>query len=58
MIMELDSQVLNSENRFYAQYMLPHAVGKITNGQFAVSSGRRFYERGLPMANPLEHYTP
>jgi len=56
--MELDSQVLNSENRFYAQYMLPHAVGKITNGQFAVSSGRRFYERGLPMANPLEHYTP
>lgn len=33
MIMELDSRLLKSENRFYAQYLLPRVVEQITNDQ-------------------------
>jgi hypothetical protein len=33
MIMELDSRLLKSENRFYAQYLLPRLVEQITNVQ-------------------------
>lgn len=33
MIMELDSLLLKSENRFYAQYLLPRVVEQITNDQ-------------------------
>jgi hypothetical protein len=33
MIMELDSRLLKSENRFYAQYLLPGVVEQITNDQ-------------------------
>lgn len=33
MIMELDSRLLKSENRFYAQYLLPHAIEQITNDE-------------------------
>jgi hypothetical protein len=33
MIMELDSRFLKSENRFYAQYLLPRVVEQITNDQ-------------------------
>ena len=31
--MELDSRLLKSENRFYAQYLLPGVVEQITNDQ-------------------------
>lgn len=31
--MELDSRLLKSENRFYAQYLLPRVVEQITNDQ-------------------------
>ena len=33
MITELDSRLLNSENRFHAQYLLPCVVEQITNDQ-------------------------
>ena len=29
MIMELESRLIKSENRFYAQYLLPRVIGKI-----------------------------
>ena len=35
MIMELESRLIKSENRFYAQYLLPHVIGNITNEQIA-----------------------
>jgi hypothetical protein len=35
MIMELESRLLKSENRFYAQYLLPRVIGNITNEQVA-----------------------
>ena len=30
MIMELESRLIKSENRFYAQYLLPRVIGNIT----------------------------
>ena len=35
MIMELGSRLIKSENRFYAQYLLPRVIGNITNEQIA-----------------------
>ena len=35
MIMELESRLIKSENRFYAQYLLPRVIGNITNEQIA-----------------------
>ncbi|CAC5419875.1 unnamed protein product [Mytilus coruscus] len=35
MIMELESRLISSENRFFAQYLLPHVVGNITIEQIA-----------------------
>jgi hypothetical protein len=35
MIMEWESRLIKSENRFYAQYLLPHVIGNITNEQIA-----------------------
>jgi hypothetical protein len=35
MIMELGSRLIKSENRFYAQYLLPRFTGNITNEQIA-----------------------
>jgi hypothetical protein len=29
--MELESRLIKSENRFYAQYLLPRVIGNITN---------------------------
>ncbi|CAC5402554.1 unnamed protein product [Mytilus coruscus] len=34
-IMELESHLISSENRFFAQYLLPRVVGNITNEQIA-----------------------
>jgi hypothetical protein len=31
MILELESRLIKSENRFYAQYLLPRVIGNITN---------------------------
>ena len=31
--MELESRLIKSENRFYAQYLLPRVIGNITNEQ-------------------------
>ena len=33
--MELESRLIKSENRFYAQYLLPRVIGNITNEQIA-----------------------
>jgi hypothetical protein len=33
MIMELESRLIKSENRFYSQYLLPRVIGNITNEQ-------------------------
>ena len=33
--MEWESRLIKSENRFYAQYLLPHVIGNITNEQIA-----------------------
>ena len=35
MIMELESRLIKSVNRFYAQYLLPRVIGNITNEQIA-----------------------
>ena len=35
MIMELESRLIKSENRFYAQYLPPRVIGNITNEQIA-----------------------
>ena len=35
MIMELESRLIKSENRFYAEYLLPRVIGNITNEQIA-----------------------
>ena len=35
MITELESCLIKSENRFYAQYLLPRVIGNITNEQIA-----------------------
>ena len=35
MIMELESRLIKSENRFFAQYLLPRVIGNITNEQIA-----------------------
>ena len=35
MIMELESRLIKSENRFYAQYLLPRVIENITNEQIA-----------------------
>jgi hypothetical protein len=35
MILELESRLIKSENRFYAQYLLPRVIGNITNEQIA-----------------------
>jgi tRNA isopentenyl-2-thiomethyl-A-37 hydroxylase MiaE len=36
MIMELESRLIKSDNRFYAQYLLlPRVIGNITNEQIA-----------------------
>ena len=36
MIMELESRLIKSENRFYAEYLLPRVIGNITNEQIAM----------------------
>ena len=35
MIMELESRLIKSENRFYAEYLLPRVIGNIRNEQIA-----------------------
>ena len=35
MIMELESRLIKSENRFYAEYLFPRVIGNITNEQIA-----------------------
>jgi hypothetical protein len=35
MLAILESRLIKSENRFYAQYLLPRVIGNITNEQIA-----------------------
>ena len=45
MIMELESRLISSGNRFYAHYLLPRVVGNTTNEQ--ISALLDTYETGL-----------
>ena len=62
MITELESCLIKSENRFYAQYLLPRVIGNITNEQIATLY--ETYQTDLTcnldefkMANTLEYNT-
>jgi hypothetical protein len=67
MIMELELRLIKSENRFYAQYLLPRVIGNITNEQIATlyetyqtdptCNVRRIQEGGRSKANTLEYNT-
>ena len=67
MIMELESRLIKSENRFYAQYLLPRVIGNNTNEQIATlyetyqtdltCNLDEFKRGGRSMANTLEYNT-
>ena len=62
MIMELESRLIKSENRFYAQYLLPRVIGKIatlyeTYQTDPTCNLDEFKRGGRSMANTLEYNT-
>jgi hypothetical protein len=62
MIMELESRLIKSENRFYAQYLLPRVIGKIatlyeTYQTDLTCNLDEFKRGGRSMANTLEYNT-
>ena len=67
MIVELELRLIKSENRFYAQHLLPRVIGNITNEQIATlyetyqtdltCNFDEFKRGGRSMANTLEYNT-